>query len=68
MPIVNIDLLEGRSIEQKSQLIKAVSNAIADSIDVPIERVHVILRDMSPHACGNGGKTVAEQMAGKLSD
>jgi len=28
MPIVNIDLLEGRSIEQKSQLIKAVSNPL----------------------------------------
>ena len=43
MPIVQIALFEGRSREKKHKLLESVSRAVAESLEVPIERVRVYL-------------------------
>ena len=46
MPIVQVELLEGRTIEQKRLLAEKVTQAIVESIGAPAENVSIIIRDM----------------------
>lgn len=55
MPIVSIELIEGRTQEQKEGLIKDVTEAVAKNANVPKERVHVIIREMKHGNYAVGG-------------
>ncbi len=55
MPLVHIDIMEGREPEQVERMIAAVSEAIAVSLPAPIETVRVIVNEMAPHQYGIGG-------------
>lgn len=57
MPIVQIQLLEGRSIEQKKNIISEVTDAIVKSADVSKEKVRVIITEIPHMHWGTGGKT-----------
>jgi 4-oxalocrotonate tautomerase len=46
MPWVTINLLQGRSEEKKMLLHKSVTKAVADSLGIPVERIHVQLVEM----------------------
>ncbi|MBN8531061.1 MAG: 2-hydroxymuconate tautomerase family protein [Alphaproteobacteria bacterium] len=48
MPIVQIHLLSGRSEKKKRKLVAAVTEAIVSTVDVPPEKVRIILSDMKP--------------------
>jgi 4-oxalocrotonate tautomerase len=56
MPIVHVDLLEGRPPERIESLIREVSQAVAHSLDAPIESVRVIVNEMQEHQYGVGGQ------------
>lgn len=45
-----------------NRVIYNVCQSVAESLAIPIERVHIQLRDMSPYECGSGGKSAAELM------
>ncbi|HHC08539.1 MAG TPA: hypothetical protein ENK55_07460 [Actinobacteria bacterium] len=55
MPLVHIDLMEGRSPDQIERMIAAVSRAIAESLPAPLETVRVVVNEMAPHQYGIGG-------------
>ena len=57
MPIAQINILEGRTDEQKEALIKEVSEAIVRSLDAPIESVRVIINEMHKQHFGIGGRS-----------
>jgi len=46
MPIVQIDLLEGRTVEQKRAMVKEVTDAICRTLGAPADAVRIIIRDM----------------------
>jgi 4-oxalocrotonate tautomerase len=46
MPIVQIELLAGRTVDQKRVLVDGVTRAICEALGVPPESVRIILRDM----------------------
>lgn len=48
MPIVQIHLLSGRSEKKKRKLVAAVTTAIVNTVDVPPEKVRIIISDMKP--------------------
>lgn len=56
MPIVQIDMLEGRTVEQKRELVKKVTEAITETAKCPSEAVSIIIRDMPKHNLGQAGK------------
>ncbi len=60
MPIVQIALLEGRPPEKKHKLLTAVSGAVAESLEIPIDRVRVYLVEMSKDQLAIGGVPVAQ--------
>ena len=49
MPIANLMILEGRAPEVKQALIRAVTNAIVDSLLVKPESVRVIVQEIPPN-------------------
>ena len=55
MPIVNIAILEGRTLEQKKELVKTVTAAVAKSVDVPPEKVWIKIDEMDKENFATGG-------------
>jgi 4-oxalocrotonate tautomerase len=55
MPIANLMILEGRAPEVKQALIRAVTNAIVDSLQVKPGSVRVIVQEIPPQHWGIGG-------------
>lgn len=60
MPIANIQILEGRTDEQKALLIRKVTEAIAESLGSPPEAIRVLVQDVPKSQWGIGGKTARE--------
>ncbi len=58
MPIATINIIEGRSDEQKEELIKKVTFAIHESIDSPIENIRIIINEMPKQHFAIGGKSI----------
>ncbi len=46
MPLVHIELIEGRSQEQLKNLVKDVTKAVVENTGAPAEHVHVVLNEM----------------------
>ena len=63
MPIVTIQLMKGRDPARIQDMIRAVSHAIADTIDAPIATVRVMVNEMEDHQFGVGGRPIAEVKA-----
>lgn len=61
MPIVQIDLLEGRTLEQKRALVEKVTDAISETASCPKENVTIILRDIPTQHLGKAGKLKCDQ-------
>lgn len=58
MPIATINIIEGRSDEQKEKLIIKVTQAIHEAIDAPEANVRVIINEMPKQHFGIGGQSV----------
>ena len=59
MPFVQITMLEGRTIEQKHDLIKRLTDATAEALDGDPSRIRVVIYEVSPDAWGIGGQPVS---------
>lgn len=59
MPIAQLYILEGRSSEQKENLIKEVTDAMSRTINAPKARVRVIITEMTKEHFGIGGESAA---------
>lgn len=57
MPIAQLYIIEGRSDEQKEALIQEVRNAMARSLDAPLERIRVIITEMPKQHFGIAGQS-----------
>jgi 4-oxalocrotonate tautomerase len=66
MPLVEITFLEGRPIEKKRQLVKSVTEAVANSIDANPEGIIVILREVGRDQWASGGSLRSDTPAPKI--
>jgi 4-oxalocrotonate tautomerase len=55
MPLVRIDIMEGRPPEMIRELHERVAALVAEVLDTPIERVRTYITQFPPHAWGIGG-------------
>jgi 4-oxalocrotonate tautomerase len=46
MPFVHVEWKEGRSLDQKRELVKRITEVVAEVGNVPPEKVHVFIKDM----------------------
>jgi 4-oxalocrotonate tautomerase len=61
VPIVQVEMLEGRTVEQKRELAKLVTEAIVKSLQVPPTAVTIIIRDMANYNLASGGVLRADR-------
>jgi 4-oxalocrotonate tautomerase len=61
MPIVTINMLEGRDINKKRELVKNITQVICDTLGSKPEKVRVILQDMAHHDYSVGGKLYCDE-------
>lgn len=61
MPLVEIHMLEGRTNKQKRALLDAVTEAIRDSLGVPLTSIRVWIQEFSPHAFMVAGELYADR-------
>ncbi len=61
MPLIQINILEGRSAEKKERLIKDVSQLVAVTLESPIENVRVLINEMPAAHWGIAGESVKKR-------
>ena len=60
MPIVKIDIWEGRDKETRRLLIKSVAKSVSKSLDIPIEHVHIVINEVSKDNWGLEGEQASQ--------
>ena len=60
MPVVTIEMWEGRTIEQKKQLVEGITSSF-EKIGTPKEVVQIIIKDIPKHNWATGGKLASEK-------
>ena len=55
MPFVHIDLVRGRDKALLMRLIEEVSRVVAETLEVPIDRVRMVVSEVDPDLWGIGG-------------
>ncbi|NLI91490.1 MAG: 4-oxalocrotonate tautomerase [Peptococcaceae bacterium] len=61
MPIVQIEMFEGRTLEQKRMLVEKVTQAIVESVNTAPENVKIVIRDMSKENYAIAGKLACDK-------
>lgn len=59
MPVVRIDMLEGRDRDVKRKLIQNVSKAVAESLGIELGWVQVVLNEVSKDNWGKDGEQMS---------
>ena len=60
MPVVIIEMWEGRTIEQKKHLAEGITSAFV-KIGTPAEAVHIIIKDNPKHNWATEGRLASEE-------
>lgn len=61
MPIISIDWAEGRTVEQKREIARRVTDAVSEVAPCPPEAVTVIFTDHPRYDLAKGGKLLADK-------
>jgi 4-oxalocrotonate tautomerase len=61
MPTIRVELMEGRTPEQKKQLVKAITQAVVDTLGSKPEAVDILLYDIKRHDWATGGQLWSEK-------
>lgn len=61
MPKLFIEMLEGRTLEQKRELVKAVTAAVADSLNIAYEEVLINIHENPKENVAKGGILLADR-------
>lgn len=69
MPIIEVNLLEGRTVEQKRALVSAMTDAVVAALAVQPDQVRILIRELGHEHFAVGGVTRgAAQAARALSE
>jgi len=60
MPIVTINMLDGRDKNKKRELIRNITDTITETLEIPAETVRVILNEIEDDHYGIAGLPVKE--------
>lgn len=63
MPVIDVTMVEGRTLEQKDAFVMALTDAAVSTLGAPRESVRVILREVPPTNFAAAGVTIAQRRA-----
>ncbi len=55
MPIVQIEMFEGRTLEQKRAMVKEVTQALVRTVKCPPDAVKIVIREMKKEDLAEAG-------------
>lgn len=61
MPVVTIKMIEGRTDDQKRNLVEKVTAAISETVNAPKENVTIIIEEMKKEHYAVGGVRKSDQ-------
>jgi 4-oxalocrotonate tautomerase len=67
MPLVRIDMLEGRPRSKLGELHSRVSALVAEILETPVERVRTIITEVPPECWGIGGVPASQARADEIA-
>ena len=56
MPFIHVEMIEGRSREQKEALVKEVTEVVSKHTGSPTEHIHIIIQEIKAENLGQNGK------------
>lgn len=60
MPFINIQMIEGRTEEQKAELAKAITNVFVEIINTKPEDVSIIFNDIQNTNLAKAGRLISQ--------
>ena len=67
MPIVTVQMYDGRSLDQKRELVKGITDVVARVTGNTPEAVHVIIEEVKRENWANGGLLHPDRVAAKAA-
>ncbi|WP_445506299.1 2-hydroxymuconate tautomerase [Niallia sp. 03190] len=61
MPYITVKMLEGRSEDQKKNLVEKVTDAVSETTGAPKEKIVVFIEEMSKNNYGIAGKRASDE-------
>ncbi|MGM0396474.1 MAG: 4-oxalocrotonate tautomerase [Bacillota bacterium] len=55
MPIIQVEMLKGRTVEQKRAMAEKVTDALVETVDCKRDAVRIIIREMEDENFAKGG-------------
>ena len=68
MPIVRIELLQGRTPKVKNELIARVTDAVVTTLGIDSDQVRVLLYELPPEHWAVGGQSKAAQQQNEVDE
>lgn len=67
MPIIELNVAEGRTVEQKAAAVAAITDAVVRTLDVRPEQVRILINEVSLENYAIAGETMAMRAARESS-
>lgn len=61
MPIINIAIAKGRSIDQKRALVREISRVVAETLDVDAEKIWIRIDEFDRDNFAVGGELMSDR-------
>lgn len=56
MPFIHVELIEGRSEEQLTNMVRDITEAVTKNTGAPKENIHVIVKELKKDRYAQGGE------------
>jgi 4-oxalocrotonate tautomerase len=66
MPIVRVNMFEGRSIEKKRELVEGITEVVARVCEVSPDGVHVLIEEVTRDNWGRGGIVASDRQTASV--
>lgn len=60
MPVITVEMLEGRTVEQKKAMALAITESVSETCDCPPEAVTIVIHDLPRINIAKNGKLLSE--------
>lgn len=61
MPVINLQMMSGRSQDAKREIVRALTDALCKSAEVTPEMVSIVVTEVEPHHWARAGVFVSDR-------